>query len=266
MLLRSLTIKNYRSLEDVRLEKLGQFNVLIGRNNSGKSSVFGILQELNATLGGGGSVPDRVLTDSDLNRSLEVTLTFEPRQEDREEFVDLVATTDAQRARREELLASPLLRRVEFFFKAPRGRSQLLHLRETRLWSEDNLWAVSQRMISDENNGDPESRIVHLDEYGGRFNAFYLNRGMLDLGEVERTQNPLTTGLAMRSVMQQYAAGSQVAYPAATWAQRRLVRYLSDAFFFEPYRHSVESAAAQQMPQLDQTGSILPQGTAHDQQ
>ncbi len=146
MLLRSLTIKNYRSLEEVRLEKLGRLNVLIGRNNSGKSSVFGALQELNATLRGGGEVPDRVLTDSDLNRSLELTLTFEPRQEDREVFVDLVATTDAQRSRREEMLAGPLLRQIEFFFKAPKGQSSLLHLRETRLWAEDNRWAVSQRM------------------------------------------------------------------------------------------------------------------------
>jgi len=47
MFLRSLAIKNYRSLEDVKLDKLDHFNVLIGRNNSGKSSVFGALQLVN---------------------------------------------------------------------------------------------------------------------------------------------------------------------------------------------------------------------------
>jgi len=36
MLLHSLEIKNYRSLEHVTLNDLQQFNVLIGRNNAGK--------------------------------------------------------------------------------------------------------------------------------------------------------------------------------------------------------------------------------------
>ena len=40
MFLHSLAVKNYRSLEEVRLEELGYFNVLIGRNNAGKSSIF----------------------------------------------------------------------------------------------------------------------------------------------------------------------------------------------------------------------------------
>src|SRR3712207_2242499 len=106
MLLRSLTIKNYRSLEGVQLNRLDRFNVLIGRNNSGKSSVFGALQFLNNRLRGTVSDWERVLTDLDLTRSLEIILTFEPRQQDREEFIDLVATTEAQRRRRADMLNS----------------------------------------------------------------------------------------------------------------------------------------------------------------
>jgi AAA15 family ATPase/GTPase len=50
MFLRSLTIKNYRSLENVKLPDLGRFSVLIGRTNSGKSSVFGALEFLSSLL------------------------------------------------------------------------------------------------------------------------------------------------------------------------------------------------------------------------
>src|SRR5215211_2642623 len=108
MFLRSLVIKNYRSLEDVRLEKLGRFNVLIGRNNSGKSSVFGVLQVLNAVMQQEPIEVERVLTKLDQSRSLEITLTFEPRSQDREEFVNLLPKTEAQWRRRKEMLDSPL--------------------------------------------------------------------------------------------------------------------------------------------------------------
>jgi hypothetical protein len=46
---------------------------------------------------------------------------------------------------------------------------------------------------------------------------------------------------------------------ANVWPQKRLVRYLSEAFFFDPFRHSVESAGVQQTDQLGQDGSNLAQ-------
>ncbi len=61
-----MTIKNYRSLEDVTLDKLDHFNVLIGRNNSSKSSVFGALQLVNSVVKGEGFDEQRVLTNLDV--------------------------------------------------------------------------------------------------------------------------------------------------------------------------------------------------------
>ena len=48
MHLRLLEIKNFRSLEHVELDRFDQFNVLIGRNNSGKSAFFGALHHTAA--------------------------------------------------------------------------------------------------------------------------------------------------------------------------------------------------------------------------
>ena len=50
MFLESLEITNYRSLEHVKLDHLQKFNVLIGRNNAGKSSVFNALYHCDFTL------------------------------------------------------------------------------------------------------------------------------------------------------------------------------------------------------------------------
>ncbi len=54
MLLRTLEIQNYRSLESAALGDLSQFNVLIGRNNSGKSAIFGGLSLLGKSIRGEG--------------------------------------------------------------------------------------------------------------------------------------------------------------------------------------------------------------------
>jgi hypothetical protein len=85
-----LTIKNYRSLEDVRLEKLERFNVLIGRNNAGKSTVFLALDLLSSVLKGTSTDQSNVLSFFEVNRSLEIQLEFAPRPEDREEFINLL--------------------------------------------------------------------------------------------------------------------------------------------------------------------------------
>ncbi|WP_072160761.1 MULTISPECIES: AAA family ATPase [Planktothricoides] len=39
-MLKSLEIKNFRCFESFRLEQLGQVNLLVGSNNSGKTSIL----------------------------------------------------------------------------------------------------------------------------------------------------------------------------------------------------------------------------------
>src|SRR2546423_13763256 len=103
MLLHSVEIKNYRSLEHVKLENLQHFNVLIGRNNAGKSSVFLALEQLGR-LYQGHVFPQEVLTDRDSNRALEIQLTFKPTQQEREAFIDLLIVAGFNASHREEVL------------------------------------------------------------------------------------------------------------------------------------------------------------------
>lgn len=44
MILESLRIKNFRILEDFKIEKLGRLNLIVGKNNSGKSTVLEALR------------------------------------------------------------------------------------------------------------------------------------------------------------------------------------------------------------------------------
>lgn len=43
-MLKSLIIKNFRALEDFSVEKLGRVNLIVGKNNSGKSTVLEALR------------------------------------------------------------------------------------------------------------------------------------------------------------------------------------------------------------------------------
>src|SRR6059058_2290155 len=114
MLLTSLSIKNYQSLEDVTLDGLSQFNVLIGRNNAGKSSVFAALGFLNnVTKNSGNPDPPRTLFNRDPSRRLQVELIFQLSEADRREFLGLILRNQSF-GPLDTLLATPFARQLTF--------------------------------------------------------------------------------------------------------------------------------------------------------
>lgn len=62
-MLKSLLIKNYRCLEDLRVDKLGRVNLIVGKNNSGKSTVLEALRLYAAN--GHRSVLEQIAADHD---------------------------------------------------------------------------------------------------------------------------------------------------------------------------------------------------------
>jgi predicted ATPase len=245
MYLSSLSIKNYRSLEDVELENLSQFNVLIGRNNAGKSSVFNVLLMISRVFRGEGVIWERVISRRDMNRELKLVLMFQLRPNDRAEFIDLLIAAGHQGHRREDMLHSPLLRQIEYTFKAPTNPVQNLHLHETRIRTEDNNWATVQRVNGDIRTSNPNHQIILLGPQG--------QQGPLILANLK-----IESGTNANLQPQQF--GSEwTGNAATTWIYRRLVRYFADAFFFNPFRHSAEQGQAQETPFLSQDGSNLAQ-------
>lgn len=63
LMLKSLVIKNYRGLEDFQVEKLGRVNLIVGKNNSGKSAVLEALRLYAAS--GHRSVLEQIAADHD---------------------------------------------------------------------------------------------------------------------------------------------------------------------------------------------------------
>src|SRR5436190_14223700 len=119
MILKQLDIKNFKSLEDVTLDKVDQFNVIIGRNNSGKSSVFAALESLRAVILGEGRDWSTALTHRETDRSWEIAVLFELSSAERTALTGTFEAADP--ARRTTLLDGPFVRHVHFRFKSSPG-------------------------------------------------------------------------------------------------------------------------------------------------
>jgi predicted ATPase len=252
MYLQELEIKNYRSLEHVTLDHIGRLNVLIGRNNSGKSSVFGALSLLSRALRNQIHDQDRrnTLTDQEPQRSLEIRLLFKPQQKDREEFVQLLCELGLGEDRRQSFLESPLLRQMEFLFRTPNRSSSLsLYLRHARLLAQDGHWATMQEMVGDERSKNPLSQIANIRD------VLFQPPGSLWKEAIEASSRS-----SQRSLSPSYP--SEVPFhsdEATAWLLSRVDRYLSQSFFFNPFRHSVAQMGVQESLKLSQDGGNLAQ-------
>lgn len=190
MFLRSLEIKNYRSLESVKLDKLTAFNVLIGKNNSGKSSVFGALALLNSTIRGQHVDWQTTLTGMQPSRSLELTLLFSIRQEERDEFIQMVWPDEDEETIREQVRNSPFFRQIEYVFRSPAIVPSYLHLRGISALAADGKWVPIQIMTGDEKGNNPSSDFKQIGASPYRKQIFHSSE-LLDV----RIKSNLDSGL-----------------------------------------------------------------------
>jgi putative ATP-dependent endonuclease of the OLD family len=253
VLLRSVQIQNFRSLEDVSLAGFSEYNVLIGRNNAGKSSVFAAISYLAGHVFGRGlqTAPDvAVLTDHDSGRELGITLTLEPEVEERAEFVERVIASGVSEERREAVIHSPLLRQVACSFRSGPGNPSTLRLREVRIQAEDGKWARIHNWASQDNERT-DVQTVHLTALLTQHPDEPISADRIDLSTprhllgVGAPDLTAETGTAFRSVVD-------------TWVFGALIDYISTLFFFSPFRHATEMMPAEARLQLASDGSDLP--------
>ena len=239
MLLRSLEIKNYRSLESVKLDNLTHFNVLIGRNNSGKSSIFGALALLNSSLRGQYGEWDTVLTGMEASRSLELTLVFSIRPQEREEFFKMVWPDQQEENLREQARNSPLFRQIEYLFRSPPGKPNLLHLRQTRVMAGTGQWVPIQFMHGDEQTSNPQSHLKRMAP--GPLKESPLSAESLDV----TNKNDVSASHMEAAWLNnnQYRNNAAIENDVMRWPFVQLDNYLGNSFFFTPFRHRLRDCS-----------------------
>lgn len=249
MLLHTIEIKNYRSLEHVKLDNLQHFNVLIGRNNAGKSSVFLALAQIGQVLQGQ-SMPAEVLTDRDQSRSVEIHLIFKPTGMERDTLIDLLVAAGFNSDHREKIADSPFFRMVQFSFRSAAGSPHLLHLRETKLLTQDNKWVTIQRMVGDERVFNPQQKFLDLGAASKEAETALPSHSL----NIEGSNHVYEISAAPHQL-----AGDNPNEKVRVWLFGRLYHYFSTAYFFNPFRHSESVLNVQSTLTLAQNGSNLAQ-------
>jgi hypothetical protein len=245
MLLEALSIRNYRSLEDVSLEGFQKFNVLIGRNNCGKSSVFGALSLLGSFIWGQGVDWESVLTDKNKQLPLEIGLVFSLSPPDREDLISKVCSHKHWKQRINDVESSSFCRKISYLFRSPPGHPSLLHLREVKCLAEDNSWFVWQAAVGDEKSGNTASDFISWASIHQ-----HVPPQALVLPAIERRQRA-THNLSFGSEVE----GADV----NRWPMRALAQFLHKAYFFNPFRHSTAVLPVRGGDVLGQNGSNLAQ-------
>jgi putative ATP-dependent endonuclease of OLD family len=103
MKIQSFKLQHYRSASNVDLQDCGQFNVLIGKNNSGKSTILSALHGFFATISDGGLVTlepafgKRIdFHNAIVSSPIEVSVTFLLTNTERESLVAAIVAEAAQ--------------------------------------------------------------------------------------------------------------------------------------------------------------------------
>lgn len=103
MKLQSVSIKKFRSIDGIELENVGGFNVMIGKNNSGKSNILSAINYFFKSIRNGNVVNlnTPIYKEIDFfnrktNLPIEITLAFSLSREDRQALVQDIVTEAPQ--------------------------------------------------------------------------------------------------------------------------------------------------------------------------
>ncbi|HYT46022.1 MAG TPA: AAA family ATPase, partial [Methylomirabilota bacterium] len=124
------------------------------------------------------------------------------------------------------------------------------HLRETKIFTQENQWAVVQRMTGNEQVGNPDHKYTNIGHASTRSPSL-LNAALLD---IDQGQNNNTIQLNPNSITSLWASD-----PATKWLFESLRKYMFNAFFFDHYRHSTARLPNVGIMTLNQDGSNLAQ-------
>jgi predicted ATPase len=258
MQLESLQIEQFRSLESVKLENLGRVNVLVGRNNVGKSAVLNALDELTKILtsyknGAGGNHDWReALSKRDTQQILRFNLDFTCDQASHHAILKPFeswlspSTIDILRS-------SQFLKKLKFIFESYGSDHKKTVLRTITASVEngqfDQIFTVTDGSSQNELNlrcvdfSKMSTVLGHSHWPMNPFEAMERHGAWQSISP--NISNPLVVGI--NSIL-----GHQTIFETF-W------KYVGHAFLFNPFRHSEETQPSSTNSILARNGSNLAQ-------
>ncbi len=239
-MLKSITIQNYRCIDALKLDGLSRFNVLVGRNNAGKSSVMGALQLVGARLNGA-AVGRDVFPQRDQARELNIKLEL---SFDDDQRGSLLQEARARALDREALQGSPVLASATYSFRA-RAPDFGLHLVEVAI---PDLGGGQLPVVREH----PKPGKAPALEWVMLAPALRDDARAKGKAALSSTDLARTTGTVSAADL---VAGS--GDPIVSRLLGMLAEYLTGAYFFQPNRKSTREMDVQQTDSLASDGANL---------
>lgn len=266
MILREIEIKNFMSLEHVTLKGLDRMNLLIGRNNVGKSAVLRAMEHLSKAVNGQplgtrlDQRPDAVITDN--AEELEFRLRVDLDDGERSEFVDLMAGVKTN-FNKDAFLRSKFLTWIEFRFRSAKRRAGTIHVVEILTIGRDGNQAKVQSLDPKTplETTNPISVVVNFDLLVTQNTTF--DSSMMTLDSAPSNRYGVNCNIHASRLGGDIGGVGKL----TRWIPNRFARFLGDCFFFSPYRRCKERMELSETQRLAQTGENMPQviSTVHSQ-
>lgn len=245
MRLTKIAIRNFRSVEEAELRDPGTLAVLVGRNNAGKSSVFGAIEAVGSHARGGGYDFTGAITNDDPERSFGLSVEFVLNEGERRAVLSTLRLSEPRRA---ELLESPFARHLALDFRTPRGRPDLPHLREMRVRAADSNWATISSIIGRDDTNNPTHNFYDF--------SSVVDTAALSAEQLNVDRGSFQANIDVSMAVNQTLEGGQ---RASSLFIDMAHRYFAQTFFFSPFRHATAQLPAVETARLSATGDNLAQ-------
>lgn len=234
MRLINLRVKNFRSLHDVELSDFRQFNVLIGKNNAGKSAVFGALRFLAdiVLVGGTHQWGDNILSHSSKSEPLELWLQFELNERERGEVFKSLAILHGNQPAIDAVAGTAFVRKIRYYIASEPGSPASIFPTQIEILSERGNWVSLQKKEKKMDGMSYASRLLDLDQ------RFQMIDAAARLPDFEKQTKAL-------DAIDKTAPTVQLTLPVnwgreevrtKPWQFAFLERFLKHSFFFDHFR------------------------------
>jgi len=239
-------VKNFRSLEDAKIDGLKNTNVFVGSNNSGKSSVLEVLKlaanackENPFTIRGGFG---QIVFGHDINRTIKVTLQISLSRPEREQLVKDVFARKTSKL--EKAQASRLLSRLTYSFEYGNNERLVIESLKCSDFDDSDIVLVSRNT----QNGQWVGKSLDLEGSCSKLGADAMKLGQPGLEDRERVSPPPDRILQI----------TFSPYPREYELMQRIRDYILQWHWLNPARVSSVSLSAQEQMELSPDGGNLP--------
>ena len=264
-----IVIENFKGIEHVELNPVKPINVLIGRNNSGKTSILTCLSFLHAYFSPkntSNTIPTPAgYFREGLDKTPELRVSISVKQSKGERKEQFVSVKDA----RNVLVGIPHMSDAAINAQLENDLFSSLTFKFVALPAQGNFGLVSINEKSKKNKGDSTDVLIAESEnkspgtqmFGIPLTELFITR---QRPEVYPTISGLAKEHGIGSYLLVHKAGNKlVGKPQElvpnllSPAFEYITKTFNTAFLVSPYRHGNEKMAAQMVEQLSQNGSNL---------